>query len=746
MTTHSVVGRPTRRTEGPEKTTGRGKYGVDSSLPGMLWMKILRSPFAHARIAKIDASAALSLSGVHGVLTGEDVKGLRTGGTYKDEQLLAWDLVRYVGDRVAAVIAEDEDVAQRALDLIDVEYEELPAVLSAEEAAEPEAPVLHPEYETYVGISPLPDESRKNVYAQYHHDKGDMEEGFAAADVIVERTYHTQWSHQAYLEPHNSLVAIDDEGKVQVWVASQSPIRNRNELARLMDLNIDDVVINPSYVGGSFGGKIIESEIPLSYLFAKQTGRPIKFAMDYTEELTASEPRHPSTLRIKAGAKRDGTLTAWEAEVYFASGGYAAHAPTPPLYIIGIREVAGPYVIPHVQIDAYQVYTNTVPCGYARAPGEYQGIFAGESHMDVLAQELGLDPLELRLRNVVREGDAVPDGKVFQDVRLEETLVAAAEAANYSSPKKSANIGRGIALGHRSLGGGDAHVLVTVEPDGRIIAGVSSFDPGPGTFTIVAQTVAEELGVPAERVEVVTYSSSQGAFDNGVGASRGARVWSIAGYEAGQEAGKKLRQLAAEFMGWDEENIDFQDGQLVNRTTNDHVGLEEIVTRAGEPIVANGDVQEPFGSPYTSFGVHVAEVEVDPETGQVAIRNYTAAHETGRILNPVGFYGQIEGGIVYGIGEALMTEIIVDESGRVANPSFADFKIPVEPDIPPLQTIVLESEGGHGPYNVRGIGEHSNILVAAAIANAVEDAVGVRIFDLPITPERVYKALKEQDS
>lgn len=740
-----VIGRPARRSEGPEKTTGRGKYGLDASLPGMVWLKFLRSPFAHARILSVDTSAARRLAGVHEVLTGRDLKGVLTGGTYKDEPALAWDTVRFIGDRVAAVAADDEDTAEQAAALIEIKYEELPAVVSAAEAAAPGAPVLHPEYDSYIGVTPRPDASRPNVYAQLVREKGNVQQGFGEADVVLERTYHTQWSHQTYLEPHTSLLDIDDDGKVQVWVSSQSPLRNREELARLMGLGPTDITINPSFVGGSFGGKITAAELPVSYTIAKRIGRPVKFAMDYTEELMAAEPRHPSSLRIKAGVKRDGTLTAWESEVYFASGGYAAHAPTPPLYIIGIREIAGPYIIPHVRTDAFQVYTNTTPCGFARAPGEYQGIFAGESHLDELAKAIGMDPFDIRLKNIVREGDAVPEGEVYQDIRLEETLRAAADASGYHTPKP-ANVGRGIGIGHRSQGGGDAHVMLKVHADGRITAGVSSFDPGPGTFTIVAQAVAEELSVSAERVEVSTYSSAEGAFDFGVGASRGARVWSAAGYEAGKEAKGQLRRLAAELMGWSEEAITMEGGHLVNGSDG-RVKIEEIVGRAGdEPLSVNGDVQEQFGSPYTSFGVHVAEVEVDPDTGVVELTNYTAAHETGRMLNPVGFHGQIEGGIIYGIGESLMSELIVDESGRVSNASMADFKIPTERDIPPLKTVVLESDSGHGPYAVRGIGEHTNIMVAAAIANAVADAIDTRIDSVPITAEKVLTEVRENQA
>jgi CO/xanthine dehydrogenase Mo-binding subunit len=739
-TVYRVVGHDTARNEGPDKVTGRGKYTLDHRLPGMLWMKLLRSPFAHARIRSIDASQARSLPGVRGVLTGQDVQGQRTGRSgYKDEPVLCWDTVMFVGDKVAAVLADDEDIAERALSLIQVEYEELPAVLSPVEAAKPDAPVLHPEFNSYQGVRQM--ERVSNVLAHLHRERGDVAQGFAEADVIVERAYTTPHQHQSYLEPHNCLVDIDAEGRVQVWMACQLPAANVAELQRLLGVEADKLVINSAYVGGSFGGKTDAIGVYLAYLFRKQTGRPVKFAMDYAEELMAANPRHPSVIRVKAGLKRDGTITAWEAEGYLGVGAYACYAPMPN-GLQGALEVGGPYRTANVRLDLYHTYTNQVPCGFARAPGMPQGLWAGESHMDVCARAIGMDPYDFRLRNMIEDGEALMNDLKYQALRVKDTLTEAARAADYSSPKPK-NVGRGIGVGHHSQAGGAAVATVYVNADDSILVQFSTFDTGAGSYTLMAQVVAEELGVPVERIRAEAYPNNQVGPLQGIGGSRGARVTTVAGHAAAVDARENVKRLAAEFFGWAEENIVLQGGDVLNQTSGQRVPLAEVAQRAGAPIVGKGEINE-GASPYTSYGTHIVEVEVDTDTGQFRVRKWTAVHETGRIINPVAFYGQSEGGIIYGFGEAVMTETVYDESGRVTNPSFADMKLPTIRDIPPLAEVMLESEIGDGPYKVRGIGEHTNIMAAPAIANAIEDAVGVRITSLPITAEKVYRTLREK--
>ena len=734
------VGRATPRAEGPDKVTGGGKYGMDQALPGMLWCKILRSPFAHARITRIDASAAQALPGVHMVLTGEDVRGIRTNrSTFKDEPALCWDTVMYVGDKVAAVVADDEDIAQRALDLIEVDYDELPPILSAREAAQPDAAILHPDFNSYVGVHPQ--ETPTNVLVKLERGRGDVEKGFAEADVIVEETYTTPHQHQAYLEPHSVLVDVEEDDTLQIWMSCQLPMANVGELVRVLDLPPEKIVVNSTYVGGSFGGKTDATGVYIMRLFAQRTGRPIKLVFDYSEELMASNPRHPSEIRIRAGVKRDGTITAWQAEAFMAVGAYSSYAPIPN-GLRGVFEMGGAYRCENVAMEITHTYANLVPCGFARAPGMPQGLWAGESHVDLCARAIGMDPADFRTMNIIHAGEALMTGDEFQAMRADTTLEEALRESGYSAPK-AANVGRGIGTGHHSQGGGAAAAQVTIEIDGAIIAHFSTFDTGGGTYTLITQVVAEELGVSPEDVQALSFSTNQIGPLQGIGGSRGARVTSTVGHKAASETADKMKRLAAEFQGWDEERLTLQGGDVVN-DTGDRISLANIATRSGGPVVTRVDIQE-GASPYTAFGTQIAEVEVDPETGEVRVLKITAVHETGRVLNPVAFYGQLEGGVVYGFGETVMTETVYDESGRVTNPSFADMKLPTMRDLPELNEIVLESDVGDGPYAVRGIGEHTNIMTAPAIANAIEDAVGVRITTLPVTAEKVYAALKEKN-
>ncbi len=736
-----AVGAPIGRNDGPDKVTGLGQYSLDVTLPGTLWCKVLRSPYPHARIKSIDASAALALPGVHAVLTPDDVQGLRFGKRIMDEHVLAYDAARYIGDAVAAVAAEDEDIAERALEILDVEYEELPSAVTMDEARADDAPILHPEFNSYFGI-PGEQETPSNIFAKGTWGKGDVSEGFAQADLIVEREYTTPRTHQGYLEVHNTIVWVDETGHVQVWLGSKSPFANKRALALVLGEEEENITVNYAYVGGDFGGKGDINGTPICYFLAKKTGRPVKLAFDYSEEFSAMNPRHESTMRVKAGVKRDGTLTAWEAEVYFNSGAYGSYKPVPGSNLPGIAEIAGPYVIPHVQIDAYQVYTNTVPCGFHRSPGEVQGIFAGESHMDLIAQELGMDPLELRIRNVVHDGDETPVGRVFLDVKAEEVLREAGRLSGWDTPKAD-NVGRGIGFGHRTQGGGQTTIAVTVNADGSVLAASSIYDPGMGNHTMMQQVTADELGIDISRVTVVPLNTDQADFDTGVGGSRGSFIITESAFMAADDVRGKLKRLAAEFNGWDEEIVEFEAGALVNTRTGESVPMERIAERSGEPVSGLGRLEEAAQSPYTSFVAQVAEVEVDRETGEPHVKVITAVHDTSRIINPVGFYGQIEGGMINAYGFAMMEELTVDEGGRVTNPSFADFKMPTEPDIPELRIGLVETSEGRGAYRVKAVGEHSNITTLPAIANAIDDAVGIRLNSAPFTAEKIHRALSE---
>jgi CO/xanthine dehydrogenase Mo-binding subunit len=739
---YETVGKSTRRLDGPDKVTGHAIYAIDVAPADTLWCKFLRSPLPHARVTRFDASRALALPGVHAVLAGDDLQGLRGGNIFVDEPLLSsWDKVRFIGDKVAAIAAVDEDTALMALDLIDVEYEELPAVFDPEEAAKPDAPLIHPEFNSYRNVVPI--ENLSNAFNVVRHEQGDIDLGFSQADLIIDKTYSTARVHQGYLEPHACTVLVDEQDRLQAWVSTQAPMARRVHLARLVGLERPAVILHPVNVGGGYGGKLDVTGVAVCYFLAKKTGRPVKFVMDYDEELMAMNPRHPSKFHIRAGVTQDGVITAWEVESFFATGGYAAYAPVPPFGEMSGRGMVESYEIPNLRVVSHQVYTNTVPGGYFRAPGGVQATFAGESHMDSLARAVQMRPHEFRIQNlrVHDKRGAQQELPADRHDRFVETVRTAIEASRYSEPRPE-GVGRGIAISEHGQIGFEGHVEVSIEQDGRILARMSTFDPGMGTGTVLAQVVAEELGVNPERIRVEPWSTEDGPRDQGVGGSRGTRVTTIAASEAARDLKTNLLRLAAEFHGWNEETATVRGGMIVNGSSGEQVAMETIPTRAGTPVMGKGDIDEGMSPAYSSAVAHVAEVSVDRDSGQVTLLRYTAVHETGQVINPVGFEGQIEGGVSQGIGQALTEELLVDD-GRVINPSFADYKFPSVADAPEFKSIVLDSPVGHGPYNVRGVGEAPITMPAPAIANAIEDAVGARVTDLPITAEKVLTTLKE---
>lgn len=740
MTTYNTIGQTSPRVDGQEKVTGTALYTADVALPDTLWGVALRSPLPHARIANINVSRALRVPGVHAVLTGRDVQGIRYGRRLYDVPILAEDKVRFIGERVAAVAASDRDAAEEALLLIDVEYEELTAVFDPLEALNDNAPILHPDVNSYVGLPNLL-EKPTNAFVRDTWGKGDIDQGFAEADLIVENTFTVPRQHQAYLETHSCLVWIDDQGRVQIWATSKVPYPVKAQLSAALGLPEERIRINPVNIGGDFGGKGSPMNIPLAYFLAVRTSRPVKMVMDYTEEFIAGNPRHAAMVEIKTGVKNDGTMVALQARVLFNSGAYGGFKPAPGVNLGGASKTGGPYRIPHVQIEAVQVYTNTVPGGFMRAPGEPQGVFAGECQMDCVAQQLGMDPLEFRLKNLMHDGDENPLGASYSDIKAQETLEAAVSAAGYQTPK-GPNIGRGLAMGDRPAAGGESHASVTLGPDGSIVVHTSIFEPGTGTYTILQKIVAEELDVPLNKVQVEVWDTDGVPFDTGVGGSRVTRVAGLAAVQASGEASSELLRVAADILGWPEERMALRGDHVVRQDTSDSRPWAELLAQWGRPIVGIGHVLEPRGAEVSSFTAQVAEVSVDPETGEVRVLRFTTAHDVGTVLNPVDHQGQIDGAVIQGIGYAL-TENLQVEDGRVTVPNFGEYKILNIKDIPELQTILLESDSGPGPYHARGIGENPCGPVAPAIANAVADAVGVRIQDLPITAEKIKRALAE---
>jgi CO/xanthine dehydrogenase Mo-binding subunit len=732
-----VIGKPLGRPDGVDKVTGTGRYSADHPLPGMIWGKSPHSPYPHARILKIDTSAAKALPGVHAVITADDIRFGPWGRAIKDVPVLAQDRVRFIGERVAAVAAEDEDIAQAALDLIEVEYEELPAVFDTLEAIEDGAPLLHPDYPAYMGARPL--EKVSNAYSSAVNEKGDIEAGFAEADVVVENAYTLSRQHHAYLETQSVAINIEG-GVVQVWTCSKAPYDTRNALSIAIEVPDENVVFNHSYIGGDFGGKATPANLPICYFLAKAAGRPVLMVQEYIEEFMAGNPRHSAVIRLRTGVKKDGTITAHHARAFVNSGAYAGYK---PLGIIGgaVRSACGgPYKMENVRLESSEIYTNTVPCGHMRSPGEPQGVFALESHIDEVARKIGMDPLEFRLRNVVREGDENPMGQVHHELRGHETLLAAAEAVGYHQPRRP-NTGIGLAMCDRAPVGGEGTMTITLDADGSILIGTAIFDQGTGTYATQRQVVAEELGVEPDSISFEYWPTGRVSNDAGVGGMRATRVNSILAYEAAQDTKRALLTMAADTLGWPEDRLVLRGNEVRRTDQEEAIAWTELITKAGRPVIGNGHVNEQGRTQVTCFAVQVAEVEVDPETGEVKLLNFTTVHDTGQIINPLGHQGQINGGLVQGIGYALMEELRV-EDGRVTTLSFGDYKIPTMRDIPPLKTVILGSDSGVGPYHIKGIGETPNTPTAAAIANAVEAACGVRIRDLPITSEKVYRAAK----
>jgi CO/xanthine dehydrogenase Mo-binding subunit len=734
---YRVIGKPLGRPDGVDKVTGTGRYSADHALPGMIWGKSLHSPYPHARILSIDTSAAEALPGVHAVITAADIAFGPWGRAIKDVPVLAQDRVRFIGERVAAVAADDEDIAQAALDLIEVEYEELPAVFDTLEAIEEGAPLLHPDYPSYMGARPV--EKVSNAYSSAVNEKGDIEAGFAEADVVVENTYTLSRQHHAYLETQSVAINVEND-VVQVWTCSKAPYDTRNALSIAIEVPDENVVFNHSYIGGDFGGKATPANLPICYFLAKATGHPVLMVNEYIEEFMAGNPRHSAVIKMKTGVKRDGTITAHHAQAFVNSGAYAGYK---PLGIIGgaVRSACGgPYKMANVRLESSEIYTNTVPCGHMRSPGEPQGAFAIESHIDEVAHAIGMDPLEFRLRNVVQEGDENPMGQVHHDLRGLETLRAAAEATDYGRPRP-ANVGIGVAMCDRAPVGGEGTMTITLDADGSIVIGTAIFDQGTGTYATQRQVVAEELGVEPDSIRFDYWPTGRVGNDAGVGGMRATRVNSILAYEAAQDTRRALLALAAETLGWPEDRLVIRGNEIRRTDHEEAITWTELIEKAGKPAIGNGHVNEQGRTEMTCFAVQVAEVEVDPETGEVKLLNFTTVHDTGQIINPLGHQGQINGGLVQGIGYALMEELRV-EDGRVTTLSFGDYKIPTIRDIPPLKTVILGSDSGVGPYHIKGIGETPNTPTAAAIANAVEAACGVRIRDLPITAEKVYRVTK----
>ena len=735
-TTQSAIGRSITRGEGPDKVTGKSIYTADISVPGMLWGRVLRSPYPYARIVSIDTSKALALPGVYAVVTGQDVPETRVGRRMLDMPILAQDVVRFVGEKVAAVAAGSKDICDEALLLIEVEYEELDAVFDAEEAMESSAPDLHPDMDSYTGL-PQPPSGIKNTFAHITWEKGDIEQGFKESDLIFEHSFNAQLMHQAYIEPHACIVDASEGNQVNIWANNKDPYMLRDQVSAAWGVPTENIVLHPTSIGGDFGGKGSFMDVPLCYYLSKYSGRPVKMVMDYIQELMAGNPRHPAVMTIKTGVMKDGTIVARQARAIFDSGAYGAFKPR--AYLGGADHLCGVYRMPNARIDSYTVYTNNVPRGHMRSPAKPQVVFAVESHMDMIAAELHMDPYEFRLKNVMREGDASPIGRHWSQIKALDTLEAANKAANVRDARP-ANTGIGMAMTDLVQGTGQFAAKIGLSDEGKPELHMAFWDTGTGSHTVLRQMVAEELTLNTSDVQIILETTANMPFSAGSGGSRVTLSAGKAVVAAAVDLRQKLVEAASPLLDAPEDQVSLQNGLLM--AAGRSVTIAEVLAATGSESLTGEAHQTPEAPDLTSFCTQIAEVHVDPETGEITVKKIISAHDIGAILNPLNHQGQIEGGMIQGLGYALMEELEL-EDGHISNLSFGDYKIPTSADIPTMETVLIQGDVGPAPYESKGIGESSNIPVAGAIANAVFDAVGVRITDLPVTADKVLSKLQE---
>ncbi len=738
----SCIGKATERQETPDKVAGRTVYAGDIYLPGMLYGVALRSPFPHARIANIDATAALALPGVRAVLTAADLPARRLGERTKDQLVLASGKVRFVGERVAAVAAESEDLARRAAELIRIDYEPMPAVFEIEEAMRPDAPLVHESLQEYMKKPPAG--VKGNVYGYERIATGNLEEGWAQSDYIFEDTFSTPSIHQGYMENHVVLAVVEPDGRAAIWTSHKAPFRLRQQLAEYIGIPENHLRVVAPPIGGEFGGKGAVMDEPLCYYLARRTGRPVRMAMSRGEEMSAANPRHPTLITIKSGLKKSGELVARQVRIIFNSGAYGGVKPG--LVLEGHSKTAGPYRIPHLLIEGYAVYSNNEPRGHCRAPGHPPAVFAVESHTDMLAKRLGTDPLAFRLLNVLKEGEAAPTGEKWHDLRGREVLEEAARLGGWHVARPE-GVGLGLSLAYRHTGGGESGALVKVCDDGSVEVLTGATDTGTGSWTVLRQIVAEELGVDLKTVRVIPGDTTVAPFDRGSGACRMTNVAGWAVRQGAQELSIILKNTAAKMLGCDPAEVAMQAGHFrqASRPEERRLAWREVAAEAGKggPVIGRGSYVG-RSKDTMAFTAHLAEVRVDKETGAVEVMRLVAVHDIGRVINPPAAEGQVEGSVMQAIGFTLWEELVKRE-GRLCNASLADYHQPTTLDVPEMEVAFLENAPGPAPFGGKGIGEVGTVPVAAAIANALEDAAGLRIRDLPLTPERVWREIREKE-
>ncbi|MSQ60594.1 MAG: xanthine dehydrogenase family protein molybdopterin-binding subunit [Betaproteobacteria bacterium] len=743
-----IVGTRPLRPDGVDKVTGRAKFGADIHVPNMLIGRVLRSPHAHARIKSIDVSKAQALKGVKAVITCADLCDLPSefipAGemmvNFKDmtRNVMAREKALYEGHAVAAVAAVSDAVAAHALALIDVQYEVLPHVMDVSKAMEPDAPLLHDDMYT-IGVEPKP-AMPSNIAKRVEFGFGDLEAGFAKADVIVEREFTTKPVHQGYIEPHACLASVSEDGKAELWCTTQGQFIVRAFCAKLLGMEVSNLRVTASEIGGGFGGKTVVYLEPLALALSRKACQPVKMTMSRTEVFRASGPTSGAKIWVKVGATKDGRITAAEALLKYQAGAFQG-SPVQP----GAMCAFAPYDLENVRIVGFDVVVNRPKVAAYRAPGGPISEFAVEGVIDEIAKKIGMDPVEFRLKNAAKEGTRAPYGPKLGPIGLVETLQAAKAHAHYRAPLK-ANQGRGVASGFWFNIGGETCATLNVGEDGSVAMVLGTPDIG-GSRASLSMMAAEELGIPMEQVHAIIGDTSSLGFNFLTGGSRVTFSSGMAVVEAARDVIKQLRSRAAKIWEVSAEEVEWVEGRarLLGEGKDKSLSLADLAKTAGKtggPIVGNAAINATGAGP--SLATHLVDVEVDPETGKVTILRYTAIQDAGKAVHPSYVEGQMQGGAVQGIGWALNEEYIYDDKGRLENPGFLDYRIPVCSDVPMIDTVIVEVPNPRHPYGVRGVGETPIVPPMAAIANAVSNATGYRFTDLPMSPPRVLAAIDSQ--
>jgi len=742
---YKVIGTRPIRHDGVDKVTGRAIYGADFQITGLLHGRVLRSPHAHARIVSIDTSRAEAHPGVKGVVTAQDLPAaedkmadLGEGAVnlkYLCDNILASDKALYKGHAIAAVAATDPHIAEEACELIDIEYEVLPPVLEVRAAMEPDAPILHENIRT----SSLGETGDKpsNVASHLQHKKGDIEKGFEEADIVIEREFVTGTVHQGYIEPHNATALYNPDGQLTVWCSTQGAFTVREQLAEILQYPISKIKVVPLEIGGGFGGKINVYIKPVAALLAKKTGKPVKVLMNRADVFEGTGPTPASYITVKMGATKDGKITAAQTSMAFEAGAY----PGSPVGA-GAMCIFAPYNTENVLIDGYDVVVNKPKTAPYRAPGATNAAFGSETVIDELAEELNIDPLEMRLMNGAKEGDHRADGPVFPRIGFIETVETAKAHPHYTAPNGKKHHGRGVASGFWFNIGLESSVTINVNPDGTVNLVEGSTDIG-GTRASIAMQAAEVLGIPAESVNPTVVDTNSIGYTAVTGGSRTTYATGYAAYEAAQDVVKQMIGRAAKLWDVDEANVQFTDGEFSSiNGKEEQISFRDLSARLGEtggPVVGRATMN-PAGAG-GAFATHVVDVAVDEETGKVEILRYTATQDAGKAIHPSYVEGQIQGGVVQGIGWALNEEYIYNDEGAMTNASFLDYRMPTCLDLPMIDAVIVEVPNPGHPYGVRGVGEVPIVPPPAAIANAIYDAIGIRMTELPMSPDRLLKAM-----